>query len=211
MRGLLVAVLCLLGAWTAPAAFAQEPPRDVKGLFLLTDYPAVTVRPGTTSTVSLRLHNYGLPPERLAMTVAGVPAGWTATLLGGGQPVAAAMPATNSSVALDLRLDIPKDAKIGSQTLTVTAQGGENKVELPLAISLATELPAKLSLQPQLPELRGSSKSSFDYQLTLKNDSGKRLVVSLASTAPPNFDATFTELYGSQELSAIPVDAGQSK
>ena len=33
---------------------AQEPPKnDVKGLFLLTDYPAVTVRPGTTTTVNL--------------------------------------------------------------------------------------------------------------------------------------------------------------
>ena len=25
---------------------AEEPPKDVKGLFLLTDYPAVSVRPG---------------------------------------------------------------------------------------------------------------------------------------------------------------------
>ena len=65
---------------------AEETPRDIKGLYLLTDYPAVTVRPGTTSTVSLRLQNYNLPPERLDLTVTGVPSGWTATLLGGGQP-----------------------------------------------------------------------------------------------------------------------------
>src|SRR2546421_7301572 len=104
----LFAMLCLVGSWMTPAALAQEPPRDVKGLFLLTDYPAVTVRPGTTSTVSLRLHNYGLAPERLTLAVNGVPSGWTATLLGGGQPVAAAMPATNSSVSLELRLDVPR-------------------------------------------------------------------------------------------------------
>jgi uncharacterized membrane protein len=207
-RLIAVALFCLLFPISAPA---EEAPPGIKGFYLLTDYPAATIRPGTTSTISLRLHNYALPPERLSLTVNGVPTGWTATLLGGGQPVAAAMPATNSSVSLDLRLDVPKDAKVGSQTLTVAAQGGDTKVELPLAMSLATELPAKLSLQPQLPELRGSSKSSFDYQLTLKNDSGKRLVISLGSTAPQNFDATFTELYGSQELSAIPVDAGQSK
>ncbi len=34
------------------------PNHDVKGLYLLTDYPAVTVQPGTTSTVNLRLRNY---------------------------------------------------------------------------------------------------------------------------------------------------------
>ena len=58
-----------------------------------------------------------------ALSVAGVPAGWTATLMGGGQPVGAAMPATNSSVSLELRLDVPKTAPIGTQTLTVTAAG----------------------------------------------------------------------------------------
>jgi uncharacterized membrane protein len=33
----------------------------------------------------------------------------------------------------------------------------------------------------------------------------------LSAQAPQNFDATFTEQYGSQELNAIPLDAGQSK
>lgn len=205
-----ITAVLLLTLFPANAG-SEEVPSGLKGFYLLTDYPAATVRPGSTSSVGLRLQNYALPPERLALAVTGIPDGWTVTLLGGGQPVAAAMPATNSNVTLDLRLDIPKDAKVGSHTLTVTAQSGSTKVELPLAISLANELPAKLSLQSQLPELRGSSKSSFDYQLSLKNDSGKRLVISLGATAPQNFDATFTEVYGSQELSAIPVDAGQSK
>ncbi len=206
---LFASVVCLLAV--SPAAWAEEPPPGIKGLYIVSDYPAVTVRPGMTSSISLRLQNYAMAPERLALSVSGVPAGWTATLLGGGQPVAAAMPATNASVSLELRLDIPKDATTGSETLTVSAEGNGQKASLPIAVSLAKELPAKLSLQPQLPELRGSSKSNFDYQLTVKNDSGKRLVVSLASQAPQNFDATFTETYGSQELSAIPVDAGQSK
>src|SRR6185312_2734881 len=198
-------------ALSIPAVAADSANRDVKGLYLLTDYPAVTVRPGTTSTISLRLQNYALAPERLALTVSGVPAGWTATLLGGGQPVAAAMPATDQSVSLDLRLDVPKDAKIGTQTLTVTAQGSSAQVSLPVAVTLAKELPAKLSLQPQLPELRGSSSSSFEYTLTIKNDSGKKELVSLAAQAPRNFDTSFTEAYGSQQLTAIPVDAGKTK
>jgi len=78
-------------------------------------------------------------------------------------------------------------------------------------VSLAKELPAKLSVQPQLPELRGSSKSNFEYTLTVKNDSGKKLLVSLAAEAPNNFDTSFTEAYGTQQLTAIPVDAGKTK
>jgi uncharacterized membrane protein len=84
-------------------------------------------------------------------------------------------------------------------------------VDLPIAVTLAKDLPAKLTLTPQLPDLRGTSKSSFEYQLGIKNDSGKKLTVSLSAQAPQNFDATFTEQYGSQELNAVPVDPGQTK
>jgi uncharacterized membrane protein len=204
------AVFSILAAFCF-AAHAEEAKSDVKGLFLLTDYPAVTLRPGTTSSINLRLQNYGLPPERLALSVAGVPPGWTATLIGGGQPVAAALPATNASVSLELRLDVPKDAPIGTTNLTVNAQGPTTNASLPVAVTLATDLPAKLTLNPQLPELRGTSKSSFEFQLGIKNDSGKKVTVSLSAQAPQNFDATYTEQYGSQELNALPLDAGQSK
>jgi len=197
-----VALFCI-------AANAEEAKNDVKGLFLLTDYPAVTLRPGTTSSINLKLQNYGLPPERLALSVAGVPAGWTVTLIGNGQPVAAALPATNASVSLELRVDVPKDAPIGTTNLTVNAKGAATDASLPVAVTLATDLPAKLTLTPQLPELRGTSKSNFEFQLAIKNESGKKVLVSLSAQAPQNFDATFTEQYGSQELNALPLDPGQ--
>ncbi len=210
MRLGFIAALAAIAAFVAPVAKAY-PPKDVKGLYLMTDYPAVTVRPGETSNISLRLQNYNMAPERLALSVAGVPSGWTATLMGGGQPVGAAMPATDSSVSLELRLEVPKNASIGTQTLTVAANGDNTKLELPIAVTLAKDLPAKLTLTPQLPQLRGTSKSSFEYQLSIKNDSGKKLTVSLSARAPQNFDASFTEQYGTQEVNAVPVDPGQSK
>jgi uncharacterized membrane protein len=113
-------------------------------------------------------------------------------------------------VSFDLRLDIPKDAAMGTANLTVTAKGA-NTVSLPVAVTLVKDLPAKLTLTPALPELRGNSRSTFEYQLTVKNESGKRIVANLAATAPPNFEVSFTEQYGSQELNAVPLDANQSK
>jgi uncharacterized membrane protein len=206
-------VLSVLAAFClgASAQEAKNQENNVKGLFLLSDYPAVTIRPGTSSTINLKLQNYGLPPERLTLSVTGVPSGWTATLMGGGQPVAAALPATNSSVPLELRLEVPKEAEVGTSNLTVNAKGPETNASLMVAVTLATDLPSKLTLNPQLPELRGTSKSTFEFQLGIKNDSPKKVVASLSATAPQNFDATFTEQYGSQELNALPLDPGQSK
>jgi uncharacterized membrane protein len=211
MRALDLAPFAFAVALIVPVAHAAEPPRDIKGLYLMTDYPAVTVRPGTTSNIPLRLQNYGLGPERYQLSVTGVPDGWTATLLGGGQPVAAAMPAPDASVALQLRLDVPANADLSEQTLAVKAEGQGSQATLPLNVALAKELPAKLTVTSKLPSLRGSPKSNFEYALNIKNDSGRNLVASFAAEAPSNFETSFTEAYGSQELSSIPIEAGQSK
>ena len=123
MRALYLAPFAFAVGLVVSNAQAAETPRDIKGLYLMTDYPAVTVRPGTTSNIPLRLQNYGLDPQRYQLSVTGVPSGWTATLLGGGQPVAAAMPAPDASVPLQLRLDVPANAELSAQTLTVKAEG----------------------------------------------------------------------------------------
>ena len=65
----IILTLALLG----PAIAADEHDPNVKGLYLMTDYPAVTVRPGTTSNIPLRLQNYGLAPDRYQLSVTGVP------------------------------------------------------------------------------------------------------------------------------------------
>jgi uncharacterized membrane protein len=214
MRSHTIALALALGLAATAAVHAQQPSEQapqIKGLYLITDYPAVTVQPGATSTVALRLQNYGLPPERLSLSVDGVPQGWTATILGGGQPVSAAMPATGKDVSLQLRVDVPASATTGTQTLTVNAKGGAQTISLPIAVTLGKDLPAKLTLEPKLPELRGTPRSSFEYQLAVKNDSGRNILVSLGAKAPQNFATTFTEAYGSQELTSLPIEAGQSK
>jgi len=211
MRASLIALVSTAFLAAAPA-IAADTPKDVKGLFLLTDYPAMSVQPGSTSTVALRLQNYGLSPERYTLSVADVPPGWSATLLGGGQPVAAAMPATDQSVSLQLRIEVPQTAGMGSKTLTVKAEGqGGTTVSLPIAVTLAKDLPAKLKVEAPLPALRGTPKSTFDYQLTIKNDSGRNITASFVADAPKNFETNFTENYGSQQLTSIPIDAGASK
>jgi uncharacterized membrane protein len=121
------------------------------------------------------------------------------------------MPAPDANVSLQLRLDVPANAGLDEQTLTVKAEGQGSQATLPVNGALAKELPAKLIVTSKLPSLRGSPKSNFGYTLNIKNDSGRNLVASFAAEAPSNFETSFTEVYGSQELSSIPIDAGQSK
>src|SRR3546814_2523176 len=135
MLSLFVSLACILFAATV---LANDASTQVRGIYLLTNYPAITARPGTTSTISLTLSNHGVTPTRMKLHVENVPKGWKATLLGGGQPVAAAMPGTDNSVGLDLRLEIPADTGKQPQTLTVEANGGGQHLSLPIDVRKGT-------------------------------------------------------------------------
>ena len=210
MRSLTAVIAFLVAALVAGTGVAQgDTPR---GLFLTTDYPSQTVRAGEVTTIRLKLTNAGLPPEPVALALKDVPAGWKIDILGGGQPVAAAMPGVNQDVSLQLRVEVPKDAKPGSNKILISAKGPiAQSVELPLTLTVGTEAPAKLSIKSRLPSLRGTPRSAFEYTVTVGNDSGKDLTVALSAQAPSNFQTTFTEGFGSNEISSIPIEAGQTK
>jgi uncharacterized repeat protein (TIGR01451 family) len=210
MRCLTAVLAFLFATLVVGTGFAQSD--TPKGLFLTTDYPSQTVRAGEVTTIRLKLTNAGLPPEPVALALKDVPAGWKIDILGGGQPVAAAMPGVNQDVALQLRVDVPKDAKPGSNKILISAKGPiAQSVELPLTLTVGTEAPAKLSIKSRLPSLRGTPRSAFEYTVTVGNDSGKDLTVALSAQAPANFQTTFTEGFGSNEISSIPIEAGQTK
>ena len=213
MRRLTALLAVLVTSLLGSQAFAQAPmPQVMQGLFLLTDYPSQTVRAGEITTIRVKMQNSGLAPEPMALSLSGVPAGWKVDILGGGQAVASAMPGQNESVTLQLRVEVPKDAPTGSQQIVLSAKGNRlQSAELPLTLTVGTEAPAKLSLKSRLPSLRGTPRSSFEYTVTVGNDSGKDLTVALSAQGPANFQTTFTEGFGSNEISSIPVEAGQTK
>ncbi len=212
-----ISAILLLGVGlflaNATTSIAAEPPKtsDVRGLWFVTDYPSVTARPGEAATLKLKLQNYNLPPERVALAVKDLPQGWEAHFLGGGLPVAAAVPGTNEAISLSLRIDVPAGAPATNRTLRLEATADDAHSVLPIDVTLGNELPARLSLKSKLPELSGTPTTSFDFQLTVGNDSGKDLLVRLAAEAPPSFQTSFTEGFGSQEVSSVPIEAGQTK
>jgi uncharacterized membrane protein len=193
------------------AAGAAEKPSGVTGLYLTTRYPALTVRTGETTTIDLSLRNFNLPPQELTLSVPQLANGWKATVLGGGQPIESAIVGPDSEEKLQLRLEPPSSTGPGSYSFLVEAQGGGSTLKLPITVTIGQELPAKLKLTTNFPALRGTATTSFKFKVTVANDSGRDTTINFSADAPKNFQVTFTEAYGTQQLTSIPIEAGKSK
>jgi len=202
--------ISLLMLWAA-AASAADQPSGITGLFVTTKYPSLTVRAGETATIDLSLRNFKLPPQVLTLSVPEVANGWKATVLGGGQPVAAVEVAPDAEERLQLRLEPPSGVGKGDYRFTVEAKGAQHDEKLPITLTIGEELPAKLKLTTNFPALRGTATTSFKYRVTVTNDSGRDATINLSGDAPKNFQVNFTEAFGSQQITSIPIEAGKSK
>ena len=193
-------------------SFAKDPsPEAIKGLYLTTDFPAVQIRAGEETTLPLTIYNYGLPPQRTAVTIADTPADWKADVEGSGKPVSAAFVDYDGRANLNLKLNIPASAKPGDYKLTINANGDGANSSLPISIRLAEPLAAKLTATPKFPVLRGSPKSSFDFNVAVKNESATDMTVNLRADAPGGFTTTFKEGYSTQEITSLSIKANESK
>jgi len=206
--GLALAVPAPASAQTASADVAAKP----TGIWLTTRYPEFSAQAGKDVSVDLDLSNQGLPPQRVQLGVDGLPSGWKWEIDGGGKPVAAAIAGADSTVDLTLKLTPPAKAEDGKPVaFTVSAKGDGQTLNLPMQVTLTSIEPAKLTMEPKLPALRGTAKSAFDYDVTLKNDGEQDTTVNLLSKGPDGFQVTFKQGYGSQELTSLPLKAGESK
>jgi uncharacterized membrane protein len=204
----------LVVLWAGGALAADQLPSSsssITGLFLTTKYPALTVRAGETSTVDLSLRNFRLPPQSLTLSVPEVASGWKATILGGGQPVTGVEVAPDSEERLQLRLEPPAGAGHGDYRFTVEAKNPQHDEKLPITLTIGEELHAKLKLTTNFPALRGTATTSFKYRVSVTNDSGRDATINFSADAPKNFQVSFTEAYGSQQITSIPIEAGKSK
>ena len=207
----LALVIVALVAGLGGPAFAQDKSPAYKGLWVSTPYPAFNVTSNETVTLDLTVHNAGLPPQRVALALDKAPQGWSGAFLGGGKLIESVFVAPDGEASIKLRLEPPANAAKGNYHFEVAASGAGAKFTLPVDLTVGDTLPPKLTMRSELPMLRGSSSSSFEYKLKIKNEGGADAVVRMDARSAPAFQVRFTEEYGSQELTSFPLKAGDEK
>lgn len=199
----------LLITLTPLEAQAKNPP----GLTLSTPYPVQVVEVGKTTTLSLTVRNTQLPSQIVRLELREIAPGWKATFLGGNQIIKAIYVESDDSSTVSLKLEPPSGLTPGVYRFLVAAQGqGERaKAELPLELIVEEKLPPRLQFDVELPTLRGTPGSTLRYRATLKNDSDEELLINLDAEATEGFTVRFKLGFGSQEVTSLPIKAGEAK
>ncbi len=207
-------MLAMLGV-AGPAQAADTTPANYKGIWVSTPFPAFSATGGETVTLDLTVHNVGLPPQLVALSVAAAPTGWSTAFIGDGKRVSSVFVAPDGQASVKLRLEpaaqVAPSPAADAIHFEVVASGAQSRFSLPIDISVGNALPARLNMTSELPTLRGAPSSSFDFKVKIKNEGGSDATVRLDAGMPAGFQAKFTEEYGSQELTSFPLKGGDEK
>ena len=206
------AAALLLGLTLAPVALAQGP------LELTTPYPAVTADPGTTAKFQIVILTDA--PERVDLTVPTIPAGWSVRLRGGGatvsavntapQPVASGSSTVQNEGVVSAEVTVPADATAGTNQVIIQGKTPAGVTStLTLDITTAAQAAGDVTMTSDFPNLKGSSTTSFKYNLTLTNSTNEQLTFSFDSTAPAGW-AVAAIPQGETQATTATVDAGST-
>ncbi|MBA3877124.1 MAG: hypothetical protein C0498_09345 [Anaerolinea sp.] len=185
----------------APAALAAS-----DTLTITTPYPAVVVAPGAKVTFNVSVSTP--TPQRVALALTGAPATWKASLFGGGYVVDAVQ--TDGTDPASVRLDVTVPATAtGTTRMLLRGTAGATSVDLPLEIRVEANVTGAVTLVTDFPSLRGPSSQTFNFNLTLRNDTAEDLTFAVNAQGPAGWTIQANLTGQSQAASAV-IKAGST-
>jgi uncharacterized membrane protein len=185
-----------LALWVLPLGVSSALAAD--GLTLTTQFPDITVSPGTQASFTISVKT--TTAARVGLSLTGAPPSWNAALHGGGFVVNAVE--TNGKDSTDVRLDIniPADAS-GTTNMTVTGTSGGSTVTLPLSVVVSANAAGEVTVTPDYTQLKGAASSSFTFNLTISNQKAQDLTYTATGEGPDGWTVNVTLTGQSQAVS----------
>ncbi len=179
-------------------------------LTITTAYPEVVAEPGSTATFKLNLS--ADPAATVTLSADGVPSGWTSRFRGNGTVidsvyVANTSPTASTAPDVQFSVDVPADATAGTTKMTVHASGGGLNESLPVSVRVESAASGTIALKADFPAQKGTSSSTFTFNLTLSNNTPSQATYSFNAQGPDGWTTTIKPA-GSSTASTLEVAAG---
>ena len=196
------ALLATLVPGTALAQTADPPPAE---LVMTTPFPSVETRPG--SVVQLELAVASPEPLPLDLSVEGLPDGWNATLRGGGFVIRSVTADPERDTTVDLELAVSPETEPGEYPVSVVATGAGQRVETEVTLIIAEQVNSGIRLTADFPTLSGEPGGTFDYRLTVANDTPTEQTFTFDPTGPQGWTVTASPT-AEDRAQTVTVEAG---
>jgi uncharacterized membrane protein len=205
MRG-----LRLLSVWAtivSLAAVAFVSPAGAQGgpIRITTPYPSIAVQPG--ATVRFELSVAAPTPQTVSLEAAGVPAGWSTTLRGGGFVIGGVTAAADKPGAATLEVKVPPTVAPGTYGFEVRGNGASGTAALALEFRVQRVVDAGIGITADFPSLKGEPSSTFTYTLTITNNTPSQQIFTFTPTGPQGWNVTASPTAESR-ANTVTIEAG---
>ena len=173
---------------------------------LTTPYPSVVVAPG--ASVSFAVTVTTATPERVGLALTGVPSGWTALVHGGGDLIDAVETGGPTPPAVRVDVTVPASAT-GDATIDLVGTAPGETRRLPLQVRVEASVAGGVTLTSDFPSLKGPAGQTFDFNLTLTNQSAQDLTFAVNAQGPTGWTVA-AKLTGQSQAASAVVKAGQT-
>jgi len=205
----LAAILGSGAALAQTATPAPTPGAPPARLTITTTYPSISVDPGGTAKFPIQITSPDV--ERVDLTVSGAPDGYDTTLKGGGL-IVGSVTTTGSSAAPALELDVkvPEGTAPGTSQLTVHAKAPSGQADLTVDVVVEDTSGGDVSLTSDVVGQRGSSSTTFTFNLRLANDTAQELTFTFEGQGPDGWTVT-AQPSGQAQAASVVVGAGDTE
>lgn len=162
------------------------------GLTLYTPYTKITVPPGESIDYSIDVINNGSVLRNVGFTVSGLPKGWDYNLKAGGWNISQLSVLPGEKKTVSLTVEVPLQVNKGNYRFTVSAPG---LTSLPLNINISEQGSYKTEFTANQPNMEGASKSTFTFNVELKNRTAEAQLYALQANAPRGWTVAFKPNY----------------
>lgn len=206
----LAGLTATLGSGAASAQTATPTPgAPPSQLTVTTTYPSISVDPGGTAKFPIQVTSPSV--ERVDLTVSGAPEGFETNLKGGGLIVGSVTTTgTSASPALELDVKVPEGTAPGTSQLTVHAAAPSGQADLTVDVVVEDTSGGDVALTSDVVGQRGSSTTTFTFNLRLANDTAQELTFTFEGQGPEGWTVT-AQPSGQAQAASVVVGAGDTE
>ncbi len=201
-----MALLALILALASAEVYAQA-----GRLWLSTPFTGISVERGEKVSLRIEVHNQGLPPQDVALSLVSSPEGWDPVLKGHDFIIHRVFVDTDEAEYFYFDVKVPGDAEIGEYTFVVRARAGNITDELTIEIRVREMATAAAELVTQYPVLRGPARATFQFRLNLSNNGFAEQTYTLGADAPEGWEVAFHPSYESKQITSLSLKAGSTQ